>query len=65
MQTTRDHYGRMVCFFLAEGLRSRKISISRAAEIAEKVLNHVNLLDTETAFLNLVKELAKDFEELI
>lgn len=55
----------MVCLFLAEQLRVRKISLPRAAEIAQKVVSNINLLDSEQDFLRLVKELAKDFEELV
>jgi hypothetical protein len=62
--TTSDHYAKMVCLFLAEGLRSRRITLPRASEIAEKVLAHINLIDTESAFLSLIKELSHDFEEI-
>jgi hypothetical protein len=63
--TQKEEYAKMVCLFLAEGLRTRRIPMKRAGEIAEKVLQNINLLDTETDFLQLVKELAKDFEELV
>jgi hypothetical protein len=62
--TPQEHYGRMVCLFLAEGLRTRHISVKRAADIAEKVLAHFNLLDSETAFMSFVKELSLEFQEL-
>ncbi|MBX4187527.1 MAG: hypothetical protein KW793_00105 [Candidatus Doudnabacteria bacterium] len=60
----KEQYARMVCLFLAEGLRTRKISLKKAADIADKVLVHLNLLDSEMIFLKFVKELAHDFEEL-
>lgn len=63
--TNKEHYAKMVCLFLAEGIRTRKITLKRSAEIAEKVLLHLSLLDTEKDFLALVKELAKDFDEII
>jgi hypothetical protein len=63
--TNRHDYALAVCHFLAEGLRSRQISLMRGAEIAEKVIQNLNLIDTEYDFLRLVKELSKDFEELL
>ncbi len=60
----KEQYAKMVCLFLAEGLRTRRIAIKRAHEIAEKVLVHINLLDAESDFLALIRELAHDFEEL-
>jgi hypothetical protein len=62
--TSKEQYAQMVCLFLAEGLRTRRISLQRAAEIAEKFLQNLNLLDTENDFLSLIKELSKDFDEL-
>jgi hypothetical protein len=61
----KNDYARAVCHFLAEGLRTRKIGLKRAAEIAKKVVDHMNLLDTERDFLKLVKELSIDFQELV
>jgi hypothetical protein len=61
----KSDYAQAVCLFLAEGLRTRKITLKRAADISQKVATHLNLLDTERDFLKLVKELAIDFEELI
>jgi hypothetical protein len=60
----KEHFARAVCLFLAEGLRTKNIGLHRAAEIAQKVLDHINLLDTEHDFLSLIKELGNDFEEL-
>jgi hypothetical protein len=65
MATHKDAYAKMVCHFLAEALRTKKTNLPRAAEIGEKFLVHINLLDTEKDFLSLVKELSKDFEELV
>jgi hypothetical protein len=61
----KNDYAKSVCHFLAEGLRTRRIGLKRAAEIAQKVVDHINLLDTEKDFLALIKELSKDFEELL
>jgi hypothetical protein len=63
--SNKEEYVKMVCHFLAEGLRTRRIGIRRAEEIAEKVLAHVNVIDSESDFLHLVKELAHDFDEMI
>jgi hypothetical protein len=63
--TNRHDYALAVCHFLAEGLRSRQISLMRGAEIAEKVIQNLNLIDSEYDFLRLVKELSKDFDELL
>ena len=60
----KEQYAKLVCLFLAEQLRTKKISLKRAADIAQKVMNNMNLLNTEHDFLRLIKELSKDFEEL-
>ncbi|MBI4049460.1 MAG: hypothetical protein HY395_01425 [Candidatus Doudnabacteria bacterium] len=64
MGSDKEQYAKLVCLFLAEQLRTRKISLHRAADIAQKVLNNINLLNDEHDFLRLIKELSKDFEEL-
>ncbi len=51
-------------FFLAEGLRTRKITLMRALEISQKVVENINLIDTEYNLLKFIKELSKDFDEL-
>lgn len=61
----REEFAKSVCLFLAEQIRIRKITLKRAAEIAQKVVAHMNLLDTEHDFLQLIKELTKDFDELV
>ncbi len=61
----KNDYARVVCAFLAEGLRTRQVSLERSVEIADKVVQNINLLDTEQDFLGLIKELSKDFEELL
>lgn len=59
-----DQYAKSVCLFLAELLRTHKISLGRAAEIAQKVVDNINLIDSEHDFLRLIKELSSDFDEL-
>lgn len=60
----KNEYAKSVCYFLAEELRVRNISLERAAEIAQKVVDNINLIDTEEDFLKLIKDLSRDFEEL-
>jgi hypothetical protein len=60
----KNEYAKSVALFLAELLRSRKVTLKRAAEIAAKVVANINLVDTEEHFLRLIKELTLDFEEL-
>ncbi|MEO8065262.1 MAG: hypothetical protein ABI643_00210 [Candidatus Doudnabacteria bacterium] len=59
-----DQYAKSVCYFLAEQLRVRNISLQRAAEIAQKVVDNINLIDNEQVFLKLIMDLTKDFDEL-
>ncbi len=61
---SKNDYAKSVSLFLAELLRTRKINLKRAADIAQKVVQNINLIDTERHFLQFVKELASDFEEL-
>jgi hypothetical protein len=61
---SKKDFARATCLFLAEELRYHKVCLRRAAEIAEKMLDNMNLMDKEEDFLRLVKELSKDFEEL-
>ncbi|OGE87678.1 MAG: hypothetical protein A3J07_03110 [Candidatus Doudnabacteria bacterium RIFCSPLOWO2_02_FULL_49_13] len=60
----KEEYAKQICLFLAELLRTRKISLKRAAEIAERVIQNINLIDSEAQFLGLIKELTSDFQEL-
>jgi hypothetical protein len=60
----KEEYAKAVSLFLAELLRTRKISLERAAEIAQKVLHNINLIDSEAQFLKFIKELTSDFQEL-
>lgn len=61
---SKEEYAKIVCLFLAELLRTRKITLTRAAEICQKVTDNLNLVDSEEHFLSLVKQLSSDFEEL-
>jgi len=61
----KDQYAKAVCLFLAEMLRTRKITLKRSSEISQKFLHNINLLDTEEQFLRLIKDMTPEFEELI
>lgn len=61
----KEEYAKAVCYFLAELLRNHKVSLRRAAEISEKVVANINLIDTELHFLEFIRELSRDFEELV
>lgn len=63
--SSKEEYAKITCLFLAEQLRVRKITLKRVGEIAEKVATHINLINTERDFAALIKELSKDFEELL
>ena len=60
----KEEYAKAVCMFLAEMLRTRKVSLARSAEIAQKVVDNINFIDTEEDFLRLIKERPSDYEEL-
>lgn len=61
----KEEYARAVCYFLAELLRNHRVALPRAAEISEKVLANINLIDTELQFLEFIRVISKDFEELV
>src|SRR3989338_4150956 len=65
MNSPKDAYAKSVCYFLAEQLRTRRISLTRAAEIAQKMVANIRLIDREEDFLTLIKSLSGDFEELV
>jgi hypothetical protein len=66
-QTTnrKEEYAKAVCYFLAELLRNHRVALPRAAEISEKVVANINLIDTELQFLEFIRELSRDFDELV
>ncbi|MBX4191827.1 MAG: hypothetical protein KW804_03445 [Candidatus Doudnabacteria bacterium] len=64
-ENNKNEYAKHISLFLAELLRTRKIQLERAAEIAQKVVQNINLIDNEVIFLKFVKELSFDFDELL
>jgi len=51
--------------FLAEVIRSRRTSLSRAAEISDRVIQLLPQMKTEAETLNLLTDVEKDFEEMV
>ena len=60
----KEEFAKEVCMFLAEQLRTHRISLERSADISQKVIDHLNLIDTEEDFLKFIMEIGHDFEEL-
>lgn len=54
----------LVALFLAEAIRSRRTSLSRAAEISHRVVSNINQLTSEGQALSLLTEIEKDFREV-
>ena len=65
LTSQKEEYARDVCYFLAELLRTHKVALPRAAEIAEKVAGNINLIDTESQFLEFIKVISSEFEEMV
>ena len=59
-----NNFVKLVAYFLAEIVRSRRASISRAAEISEEVVKNLSQFSSEAAALNWVQEISREFEEL-
>ena len=57
-------FNRIVSLFLAEELRSRRVSLARAAEISRRVLQNLGNIHSETDALNMLSDIEKDFEEV-
>ena len=57
-------FNNLAALFLAEAVRSRRISLARAAEISHRVLNLLPRMNTESKILSLLTEVEKDFEEV-
>ena len=54
----------LVALFLAEAVRSRRTSISRAAEISQRVVFNLSNLKTESSALAVLTGIEKDFREV-
>jgi len=60
----QESLARVVCLFLAEMLRTREVSLKRGAEIAERIVVKLSEVETEQHFLEIIKRLEYDFQEL-
>lgn len=60
-----SQFRQMVAMFLAEIIRSRRISLRRAAEISGEVIALLPQVHTEKDVLGLLTEVEKDFEEIV
>lgn len=66
MQATlpQEQLARSVCDFLSEMLRTKQVSLERGAEIASAVTHRLQTIRSESDFLDAVRELEFDFQEL-
>lgn len=53
-----------MCLFLAEMLRTRRVSLRRGADIAAAIVVKLDQIQSEAEFLQLVKQLEYEFQEL-
>jgi hypothetical protein len=63
-QNTTQNFNNLVALFLAEAIRSRRTSLSRAAEISHRVVSKMDKLNSEDQALELLTNIEKDFEEI-
>src|SRR5438105_4090415 len=54
----------LVALFLSEEIRSHRTSLSRAAEISERVIPKLKSINSESQALSILKDIEKDFEEV-
>lgn len=61
----KEQFAKSVCLFLAEMLRTRKVTLHRGAEIARAMVLKLDEIETEEDFLRLTRELEYEFQELV
>jgi hypothetical protein len=54
----------LIALFLSEAIRSRRTSLSRAAEISSRVVSFLPKIKTENEALGMLTDIEKDFEEI-
>lgn len=59
-----EHYSKSVCFFLSEMLRTRQVTLERAADIASRIIKKIDEVQTEDEFLELIRILEQEFQVL-
>ena len=57
-------FNNLIALFLAEAVRSRRTSLSRAAEISNRVLARLPQMKSESQVLSELTEIEKDFGEV-
>lgn len=60
----QEELAKAVCLFLAEMLRTRNTSLERSAEIAAAVVEKLPTIESEAEFLEIVRTMEADFQEL-
>ncbi len=59
-----QNLNQLIALFLAEAIRSRRISLARAAEISKRVVARLPGLESEDEALLMLTQIEKDFEEV-
>lgn len=60
----KEKLSKAVCLFLAEMLRTRSMSLERSAEIAAGIVEQLDEIQNEMHFLEVVREMEYEFQEL-
>jgi hypothetical protein len=63
-QAANQTFYNLVALFLAEAIRSRRMSLARAAEISHRVVSRINMLNSEGQALELLTTIEREFEEV-
>ena len=64
MDQSLVNINKLISLFLAETLRSRRISLTRAAEISSRVAEDLPKISSEDQALAMLTEIEKDFQEI-
>ena len=59
-----QNLNQLIALFLAEAIRTRRTSLSRAAEISQRVVSRLPFLRSETGALSMLTEIEQDFREV-
>lgn len=54
----------LIALFLSEAIRTRRTSLSRAAEISQRVVTRLPFLHSESGALLMLTDIEKDFQEV-
>ena len=64
MELTSSNFNQLVALFLSEAIRTRRTSLTRAAEISQRVVSRLPFLRSESGALAMLTDIEKDFEEI-